>query len=83
MAEDQQHQESKRGGSLPVLIMLLLLGYPLSTGPVAMLLEMGWLGPNPSFWSWFYRPLSLVTNRFPLIETLFNHFMNFWIELAR
>ena len=82
MVENQQQPESQRGGFVLVLLMLLVMSYPLSTGPVVLLFELGWLGPENSFWVWFYQPLSILANEFPLIQALFQEYMELWIQLA-
>lgn len=83
MADCQQHWESKRGGFLPILLPpLLLVSYPLSTGPVVLLLELGWLGPDRSFWIWFYRPIGFLMDQSSLIQDIIVFYINLWAQFA-
>lgn len=83
MSDDRLCNVSKRGVFLPAYLMLLCLGYPLSTGPVALFIQWGWLPHGSSFLTLFYQPLFYVTGQLPQLDTIFNEYMCLWAELVK
>ncbi|MBX3436239.1 MAG: hypothetical protein KF861_02030 [Planctomycetaceae bacterium] len=79
MSDDGNHEERGRLRIWPVLMVLvLLIGYPLSTGPVVWLAERGHIDENNPVWGSVYVPLLYVCEESPFILELMERYIRFW-----
>jgi len=65
---------------LPALFLCLLVGYPLSVGPVARIdiaMHPGRWDSSPWVYT-LYSPLTYLADRVPLVDTLLRKYLTLW-----
>jgi len=67
---------------IPALLCALLIGYPLSLGPVAridvMTHPVGFMGSTAAFQA-YYAPMMWINPRSPFLRHLLNGYVNLWL----